>query len=395
MLILKWIPSNLFRYVLSVSVVLVALCGNDTLAQEKSDSLSVIVAYPCGIGNISEISGNIIALDHFINELDSLCLSPDVTPIRLLVVSSTSPEGSIMANKALSSRRNRSLVDYMNRRSETFRNISTSLECERVEKITNHLFVKTEKADYPSLRYSRMTLFYRVENKDTVLVAVAEDKDEVSSSPLPELIEETVSEVEETVSVKPEDASGEMTISKPVLFIKTNLLYDLMTAVNASVEIPLAKRFSVEATLVYPWWRSEEKHKTLQMCYLAVTPRYYFGKSDDPYTSLFAGLTVGSGIYDLQWTLRGVQGSFWHVSPVIGYSHYIAKRWKMEYSASIGFIQTKYAKYTQTSDTEYGEIKVKDYPWTTKVLNTVLPTSLNVSIIYSFTKTKHIRQDER
>ncbi|MGM9747948.1 MAG: DUF3575 domain-containing protein [Candidatus Cryptobacteroides sp.] len=208
--------------------------------------------------------------------------------------------------------------------------------------------------------------------------------------------EETSRDVEEeTVSVEIEDANGEMTISKPVLFIKTNLLYDLMTAANASVEVPLAKKLTLEATLVYPWWRNAEKHKTLQLCYLALTPRYYFGKSDDPYTSLFVGLTGGVGEYDLQWTLRGVQGSLWHISPVIGYSHYIAKRWKMEYSASIGFIQTKYTKYTQTADTQYGDIKVKDYPWTTKVLNTVLPTSLNVSIVYSFTKTKHIRQDER
>ena len=60
----------------------------------------------------------------------------------------------------------------------------------------------------------------------------------------------------------------------------------------------------------------------------------------------------------------------------------------MEYSASVGFVHTKYQKYTQTPDTPYGEIKVKDYPWVSKVLNTVLPTSLNVSIVYTFTKLK-------
>ena len=77
-----------------------------------------------------------------------------------------------------------------------------------------------------------------------------------------------------------------------------------------------------------------------------------------------------------------------------GYSHHISKRWKMEYSASVGFVHTKYQKYTQTSDTPYGEIKVKDYPWVSKVLNTVLPTSLNVSIVYTFTKSKHIGHHE-
>ncbi|MGM9697886.1 MAG: DUF3575 domain-containing protein [Prevotella sp.] len=176
--------------------------------------------------------------------------------------------------------------------------------------------------------------------------------------------------------------------NNPVFFVKTNLLYDVLTFVNASVEIPITRKLTAEATLVYPWWRNTSRHKTVQMRYVAVTPRYYFKDADEPYTSFFTGLTVGSGTYDLQWTRRGVQGSMWHVSPVFGYSHRIAKRWKMEYSASVGFVHTKYTKYTQTADTPYGEIKVKDYPWVKKVLNTVLPTSLNVSLVYTFTNAK-------
>ena len=66
----------------------------------------------------------------------------------------------------------------------------------------------------------------------------------------------------------------------------------------------------------------------------------------------------------------------------------------MEYSASVGFVHTKYQKYTQTDDTPYGEIKVKDYPWVSTVLNTVLPTSLNVSLVYTFTNTKQTQHHE-
>ena len=60
----------------------------------------------------------------------------------------------------------------------------------------------------------------------------------------------------------------------------------------------------------------------------------------------------------------------------------------MEYSAAIGYVQTKYTKYTQTDDTPYGTIKVKDYPWASKLLRTVLPTSLNVSLVYTIGHTK-------
>ena len=189
-------------------------------------------------------------------------------------------------------------------------------------------------------------------------------------------------------------ADGSCGRNNPVFFVKTNLLYDVLTFVNASVEIPITRKLTAEATLVYPWWRNTSRHKTVQMRYVAVTPRYYFKDADEPYTSYFAGLTVGLGTYDLQWTRRGVQGSMWHVSPTFGYSHRIANRWKMEYSASLGFVHTKYTKYTQTYDTPYGEIKVKDYPWVKKVLNTVLPTSLNVSLVYTFTNTKQKARHE-
>ena len=66
----------------------------------------------------------------------------------------------------------------------------------------------------------------------------------------------------------------------------------------------------------------------------------------------------------------------------------------MEYSASVGYVQTHYHKYTQTADTPYGEIKVHDYPWVSHVLRTVLPTSLNVSLVYSFNKLKKVLHHE-
>ncbi|MCI7579829.1 MAG: DUF3575 domain-containing protein [Prevotella sp.] len=311
----------------------------------------------------------------------------------MFVTSSTSPEGSLLINKTLAHKRNQSVIDYLNLNSEKFRSISSSRECKFHEHITNDKLGKIHSSSYPSMRYSRVTLFLNIEKEDSAEVYVEEH-------PVAEVVEEQPVEIVEeapmtTNSLVTHDTAASIaTKSCPLFWVKTNLLYDLLTFVNASVEIPLTKNITAEATLVYPWWRNTSKHKTIQMRYVAVTPRYYFNNADRSYTSLFAGLTVGGGKYDLQWTRRGVQGSMWHVSPVIGYSHHISKRWKMEYSASVGFVHTKYQKYTQTADTPYGEIKVKDYPWVSKVLNTVLPTSLNVSIVYTFTKSKHIGHHE-
>lgn len=375
----------MFRLIVFIVLLHLTILNIHAMTKNHLDSLSVVVYYPCGSSNVSNIPGNIPSLHSFIHQLDSLCQSPFTTPASLFVTSSTSPEGSLLINKTLAHKRNMSVIDYLNNNSEKFRSISSSRQCKYHEQVTNDKLGKIHSSSYPSMRYSRVTLFLNIEKEDSAEVYVEEQ-------PVAAVVEEAPMTTNSLVTH--DTAASIATKSFPLFWVKTNLLYDLLTFVNASVEIPLTKNITAEATLVYPWWRSTSRHKTIQMCYVAVTPRYYFNNADRSYTSLFAGLTVGGGKYDLQWTRRGVQGSMWHISPVIGYSHHISKRWKMEYSASVGFVHTKYQKYTQTSDTPYGEIKVKDYPWVSKVLNTVLPTSLNVSIVYTFTKSKQIGRHE-
>ena len=376
-------------------LVLFMMSDIAAMAQAYSDSLSVTVYYPCG-NNIIYYKSNIHALDRFIHQVDSVGQRYIIKPVTLSIVSSASPEGGIMINRKLSRSRGRSVLDYLNTHSETFRSISSLVSCHTEELTTNHLLGMSPKDRYPAMRYARVTLHLAGEDKDSLITSSQPDIDSISSgdSGTPSTLVDIPAESATKPELLPDTPGGKASPSRPCLFLKTNMLYDMLTFVNASVEIPLTKNITAEATLVYPWWRSTSRHKTIQMRYVAVTPRYYFNNADRSYTSLFAGLTVGGGKYDLQWTRRGVQGSMWHVSPVIGYSHHISKRWKMEYSASVGFVHTKYQKYTQTSDTPYGEIKVKDYPWVSKVLNTVLPTSLNVSIVYTFTKSKQIGRHE-
>ena len=364
------------------------------MAQAYSDSLSVTVYYPCGSSIISYKS-NIHALDLFIHQVDSVGQRYIIKPVTLSVVSSASPEGGVMINRKLSRSRGRSVLDYLNTHSETFRSISSLVSCHTEELTTNHLLGTSPKESYPAMRYARVTLHFAGEGKDSLITSSQPDIDSIScgdsdTTSTQVILAESATKPESL----PDTPRGKVSPCRPYLFLKTNMLYDLLTFVNASVEVPLTRNLTAEATIVYPWWRDASRHKTIQLRYVAVTPRYYFSRDDMPYASLFAGLTIGGGEYDLQWTRRGVQGSMWHVSPVIGYSHYISQRWKMEYSASAGFVHTKYQKYTQTADTPYGEIKVKDYPWVNKVLSTVLPTSLNVSVVYTFGKTKKTQHHE-
>ena len=376
-------------------IILSFLMMPDTHAKTKAnaDSLSVIVYYPCGSSTISKIPENIPSLKNFMLQLDTLCQSRPIHPVNLFITSSTSPEGSLHINQSLTRKRNQSLITYLNQHSELFRIISTSIDYKENRQTTNHWLDQIQPSAYPSLRYSKLTLFLNREQKEVFALQQIAPVQVIAQSMAPEEIQipEKIEGVSSAFALRTTDSVAKCS---PLFWVKTNLLYDLLTFVNASVEIPLTKNITAEATLVYPWWRSTERHKTIQMRYVALTPRYYFSNNGNRYTSLFAGLTIGGGKYDLQWTRRGVQGSMWHVSPVIGYSHHISKKWKMEYSASAGFVHTKYQKYTQTADTPYGEIKVKDYPWVSKVINTVLPTSLNVSLVYTFTQSKQISHHE-
>ena len=395
-------------------LVLFMMSSIAATAQAYSDSLSVTVYYPCG-SSIIYYKSNIQALDRFIHQVDSVGQRYIIKPVTLSIVSSASPEGGIMINRKLSHSRGRSVLDYLNTHSETFRSISSMVSCHTEELTSNHLLGMSPKDRYPAMRYARVTLHLTGEDKDTLISSFRPDIDSISSgdsgtpSTQVEISEPPAGteDVADTSSIQvipaesatkpeslPDTPRMKASPCRPCLFLKTNMLYDLLTFVNASVEVPFSEHLTAEATVVYPWWRDVSRHKTIQMRYVAVTPRYYFSKDDMPYASFFAGLTIGGGEYDLQWTRRGVQGSMWHVSPVIGYSHYISQRWKIEYSASVGFVHTKYQTYTQTADTPYGEIKVKDYPWVKKVLNTVLPTSLNVSVAYTLGKTKKKQHNE-
>ena len=249
--------------------------------KDSSDSLNVIVYYPCGSSSVSKMPGNTQSLNFFINQLDSLCQSPSITPVGLFVTSSTSPEGSLLINKTLARKRNQSVIDYLNLNSQKFRSISSSRQCKYYEQITNDKFGKIHSSSYPSMRYSRVTLFLNIEKEDSAEVYVEEHPvaEVVEEQPVAAVVEEQPVEIVEVAPmttnslVTHDTAASIATKSYPLFWVKTNLLYDLLTFVNASVEIPLTKNITAEATLVYPWWRDTSRHKTVEMRYVAVTPK--------------------------------------------------------------------------------------------------------------------------
>ena len=75
--------------------------------------------------------------------------------------------------------------------------------------------------------------------------------------------------------------------------IKSNLLYDLATALNVEVEIPIGVKWSIMFEDVFPWWHNGNKW-AFQMWEMGVEGRYWFMRTParKTLTGHFVGLYV-------------------------------------------------------------------------------------------------------
>lgn len=172
--------------------------------------------------------------------------------------------------------------------------------------------------------------------------------------------------------------------------LKTNLLYDLVTAVNFEVEFPLGKNFSVMFEDVCPWWKwgPNDKKYCFQVWSMGVEPRWWFKRDDrrDYLTGHFAGAYGMSGKYDLQWdTKLCYQGEFWSAGLTYGYAMPVCKWMNMEFSVSAGYLRTDYRHYQPDQDYEHlyrDKFKVGTTTW-------FGPTKLKVSLVIPIGKDSH------
>ena len=164
--------------------------------------------------------------------------------------------------------------------------------------------------------------------------------------------------------------------------LKTNLLYDAVTALNAEVEVPIGKRFSVMVEDVFPWWKAGPNGNKycLQMWTMSVEPRWWFYRKgmNDRLQGHFVAPYVMSGKYDLQWdTSICYRGYGWSAGLTYGYSMPLCKWLNMEFSMSIGYLNASYQHYQPSPDYEH---LYKD-PDNAGRMTYVGPTKVKVSLV--------------
>lgn len=176
----------------------------------------------------------------------------------------------------------------------------------------------------------------------------------------------------------PGESSGERTI----VALKTNLLYDALTMLNAEIEVPIGEQFSIMVEDVFPWWTfgPNGNKYSLEMWEMGVEPRWWFRRDDrrDRLSGHFIGPYVMSARYDFQWDRDiNYQGEYWSAGISYGYAMPIGKLFNLEFTASVGFVSADYRHYQPAPD--YSEL-YRD-PFETGVLSYFGPTKLKVSLV--------------
>lgn len=191
-------------------------------------------------------------------------------------------------------------------------------------------------------------------------------------------------------------------IIKPLVAIKTNLLFDVASLINIELEIPIGNNWSIAGEWVFPWWSScgdnsnkYSKRNTLQLLNGNVEGRYWFRDvygNKPVMTGWFTGVYAGGGLYDLEYNTKGYQGDFLLSLGISGgYAHTINKsgNLRMEYSLGVGYLESNYNYYQEHygSNNLWHTIKKEsgNYKW-------VGPTRAKISLVWLLNKKVKIRR---
>ena len=354
--------------------------------------------------------GNTASLQNFANKIDSIGLERIDS---VVIVSQSSPEGVYEHNVKLSKNRAKTMRTYIeNKHPELKQKLFVHPDGESWKQLRDYVVKDTKLKDttkekilaiidadinigtkkwrmqqLPVYRYLLATYYKRIRNSMFCILYY----NEIPVPPAPE--PEPEPEPEPTYEWPVIPVPSAFKESQTVLALKTNLLYDLATALNFEIEIPIGKRWSIMVEDVFPWWHGGNKW-AFQMWEMGIEGRYWFKRTDarEVLTGHFIAPYVMSAKYDFQWR-RDVnyQGEYWSAGLTYGYAMPIGKRFNLEFSASFGYLSTAYVHYNPSDG--YGEL-VKD-PYRQGRLGYVGPTKLKASLVMPLDMTTKKREEVR
>ncbi len=166
---------------------------------------------------------------------------------------------------------------------------------------------------------------------------------------------------------------------KEIFVLKTNLLYDAATALNAAVEYPIGKKFSIMAEDIFPWWNwgPNGNKYCFQLWEMGIEPRWWF-KSESPLLGHFIGIYGKSAKYDFQNdTQFCYQGEYWSTGISYGYAMPIGNIFRLEFQLSAGYMHSDYRHYQPSEN--YDRLYQDKYK--TGTFSYFGPTKVQVSLV--------------
>ena len=182
--------------------------------------------------------------------------------------------------------------------------------------------------------------------------------------------------------------------TKTILALKTNLLYDAVSWLNFSVEVPIKDNYSVLYYHQFPWWTWGRGNNEYCMRFLSIgaEARWWFKPMPreatekrikrDKLMGHFIGVYAESGKWDFE-RKRDIcyQGEHWSAGLSYGYAMPIGKRLNLELSASVGYASIPHRGYEPATDySELYHLPEKDGRW-----HYIGPTKLQVSLVLPIT----------
>lgn len=182
--------------------------------------------------------------------------------------------------------------------------------------------------------------------------------------------------------------------TKTILALKTNLLYDAVSWLNFSIEVPVKDKYSVLYYHQFPWWTWGKGNNEYCMRFLSIgaEARWWFKpmpreKTEkrikrDKLMGHFVGVYAESGKWDFE-RKRDIcyQGEHWSVGLSYGYTMPIGKRLNLELSASVGYASIPHRGFEPATDySELYHLPEKDGRW-----HYIGPTKLQVSLVLPIT----------
>ncbi len=270
------------------------------------------------------------------------------------------------------------------------------------------------------MRYAEVVIFSRGEEiipeeeksvepevtvpKDSVVTPVPvvpvepEKNEEPATQEVTEPVDTTAKDIAEEPISQPNDSVSDSSRKRVHWYpaIKTNLLYDAVTAANVEVEFPIGKKFSIAVEDVFPWWNwgTNGKKYCFQVWEMGVEPRWWFKRTDkrDYLSGHFAGVYGMSGKYDLQWDTKSCyQGELWSAGLTYGYALPICRWLNMEFSISAGYLHSDYRHYQPDPAYEHlyrDKYKVGKISW-------FGPTKAKISLVVPIGRDSHNERRKR